>query len=77
MNQEKILGIVRHLLNTIGGFLLAFGAADENIIQSLSTGAEMVIGGVLVLIPVIGSILNKNKAKKREEEALMKTPPTI
>ena len=55
MNQEKILGIVRHVLTIGAGFLVAKGTIDQG-------QAEIVAGGLVGIIGVVWSILAKKKA---------------
>ena len=55
MNSEAILGIIRHVLTTAGGALVANGTLDAN---QLNTGA----GALVVLIGVIWSVVAKKKA---------------
>lgn len=58
MDQDTVLGIVRHVLTTAGGGLIANGAV---------TGAQWqdVVGGIVALIAVGWSILQKrNEAAK-------------
>ena len=51
---EKTLGIVRHALTFVGGFLITSGYLTES---TLNTG----IGAIVTLIGVVWSIVNKNK----------------
>jgi hypothetical protein len=57
MNSEAILGIIRHVLTTAGGALVANGTLDAN---QLNTGA----GALVVLIGVAWSIFAKRKEAK-------------
>jgi hypothetical protein len=52
MNKEQILGIVRHVLTFIGGFLITKGLIDETIVTE-------VIGGVSTLIGAVWSFIAK------------------
>jgi hypothetical protein len=54
MSKEKVLGIVRHILTFTGGIIVAKGFIQE-------TASEELIGGLMTLIGVIGSIVDKNK----------------
>jgi hypothetical protein len=54
MNQEQVLGIVRHALTFIGGLLIAKGFIDE------STSTE-IIGTVVGLVGTLWSIVVKKK----------------
>lgn len=61
MNTEKIKSILRHILSFAGGILIAFGIANEEIIEVLSTNVEVVVGAVLAIISAIQGIRNKDK----------------
>lgn len=50
--QEKVLGILRHLLTFGGGFIVAKGLIDESTYLELS-------GALLTLVGGIWSILSK------------------
>ena len=54
MNQEQVLGIVRHTLTFVGGILITPGLIDEG------TSAE-IIGTVITLIGTIWSVVSKKK----------------
>jgi flagellar motor component MotA len=54
MNKEQILGILRHTLTFLGGFIVAKGWIDENM-------AIEITGAVVTLVGVIWSFINKNK----------------
>jgi|TARA_R110000823_G_C15513432_1_gene454626 hypothetical protein len=54
MNKEQVLGILRHSLTFIGGFLVAKGLVDDAMIAELS-------GALITLIGGIWSILIKSK----------------
>jgi hypothetical protein len=58
MKQEsldKTLGLVRHILTFVGGYLVTSGVLTE---PTLSTG----IGAIITLIGVVWSVIDKNKA---------------
>ena len=58
MKQEsldKTLGLVRHILTFVGGYLVTSGVLTE---PTLSTG----IGAIVTLIGVVWSVVDKNKA---------------
>jgi len=55
MTKEQILGIVRHALTFIGGFLITKGMLTETL------SAE-VIGGIMGLVGTIWSIASKKVA---------------
>ncbi len=56
MNQEQVLGIVRHVLTTVAGMAVAKGYADDST-------ATAIVGGVVALVGVVWSFLAKKKAK--------------
>lgn len=56
MNKEMILGIVRHVMTAAGAILVAKGIGDAETMQQVG-------GGVLALISVVLSALDKKKVK--------------
>jgi hypothetical protein len=56
MTKEKVLGIVRHTLTFVGGVIVAKGFIQE-------TASEELIGGIMTLIGVLWSIIDKNKTE--------------
>ncbi len=52
MNKEKVLGIIRHALTFVGGFLVMKGLVDESVVTE-------VVGGVITLVGTIWSVINK------------------
>jgi hypothetical protein len=56
MNPQIIGGILRHVLTTAGGALVAKGLTD-------SAGVEAIVGGLLAIFGVIWSITHKKKAQ--------------
>ena len=57
MTQEsldKTLGLVRHILTFVGGYLVTSGYLTES---ALNTG----IGALVTLIGVVWSVIDKNK----------------
>ena len=56
MNKEQILGLVRHVLTFVGGFLITKGVIDETI----STEA---IGAIITLIGSVWSVASKAVVK--------------
>ena len=54
MNKDQILGVVRHTLTFLGGFLVVKGYLDESLLNEL-------IGGTIALAGTIWSIADKNK----------------
>ena len=57
MNSEAVLGIIRHVITTAGGALVANGTIDAN---QLNTGA----GALVVLVGIIWSVVAKRKGAK-------------
>lgn len=53
MNQEKVLGIVRHVLTLAAGYLMAKGIVDEG-------AANEIVAGIMAIIGVIWSVKAKN-----------------
>jgi hypothetical protein len=56
MNGEQIGGIVRHLITTFGGVLIAKGYVDEGTLQAAA-------GAIAVLVGIGWSIFAKKKLK--------------
>jgi hypothetical protein len=54
MSKEKVLGIVRHTLTFVGGIIVAKGFIQE-------TATEELIGGIMTLVGVLWSIIDKNQ----------------
>jgi hypothetical protein len=54
MNKDQVLGIIRHTLTFVGGFLVMKGLVDETMITEI-------IGGVVALAGSIWSIVVKTK----------------
>ena len=57
MNNETIMGIIRHVLTTAGGALVANGTLEAD---QLNAGA----GAITVIIGLAWSIIAKRKAAK-------------
>ena len=55
MTKDQVLGIVRHLLTAVGGWLIATGAIDESLAAESS-------GAIITLVGVIWSLLAKRSA---------------
>jgi hypothetical protein len=53
--KEILQGLIRHVLTTVGGGLVASGAIG-------SSDLEAIIGGVLALFGIIWSVISKKKA---------------
>lgn len=54
MKKEQVLGILRHSLTFVGGFLVMKGLIDE-------TTATEIVGGLITLVGTIWSIVDKTK----------------
>jgi hypothetical protein len=54
MKKEQVLGILRHSLTFLGGLLVMKGLVDE-------TTATEIIGGVVTLVGLIWSVIEKVK----------------
>lgn len=54
MSQEQVLGILRHVLTTVGGVAVSKGLTDESTMTAI-------VGGAVALIGVIWSIGSKKK----------------
>jgi hypothetical protein len=52
MNKDQILGLIRHVLTFVGGFLITKGIIDE------ATSLEA-IGAITTLIGSVWSVLSK------------------
>jgi len=53
--MEYITAIVRHVLTTLGGLLVAKGVTDEATVQA-------VVGGLVAAIGLVWSLVHKKKA---------------
>jgi hypothetical protein len=53
MNKEKVLGIIRHTLTFVGGFLVMKGLVDETLVTE-------VVGGVVALVGTVWSVIVKD-----------------
>lgn len=53
--QEKVIGVLRHILTFAGGFVVAKGLVDESTYLELS-------GALLTLLGGVWSVLSKKKA---------------
>ena len=57
MNQEQLMGIIRHILTFVGGIVVMKGYAEEAFVMEVT-------GGLLTLIGGVWSIVNKIKTEK-------------
>lgn len=60
MNKLQILGIARHILTFIGGFLVVRGYVDESTLTE-------VVGSTITLAGLIWSVLEKKPKKDGSE----------
>ena len=56
LSKDQFLGIVRHVLTFVGGFLVMQGLVDETMATEMS-------GAIVTLAGGIWSILDKHKAE--------------
>jgi hypothetical protein len=54
MNKDQVLGIIRHALTFVGGFLVMKGLVDETMVTEI-------VGGAVALVGSIWSIVAKTK----------------
>lgn len=52
MNKDQVLGIIRHALTFVGGFLVMKGLVDETMVTEI-------VGGVVGLVGAIWSVVAK------------------
>jgi hypothetical protein len=52
MNKDQVLGIIRHALTFVGGFLVMKGLVDESMVTEI-------VGGVVALVGSVWSIIAK------------------
>jgi len=55
MNKEQILGLIRHILTSVGGALIMLGYFDEALVTEVS-------GGLMTAIGFVWSVIDKHKA---------------
>lgn len=56
MSQEQVLGIVRHLLTTVGGIIVSKGITDEGTMTTI-------VGGLVAVIGVVWSVWSNKKSQ--------------
>lgn len=54
MNNEILLGLVRHVLTALGGVLVAKGTVDQSTV-------ETIVGGAAAIVGALWSIVSKKK----------------
>lgn len=57
--DEKKLGVIRHVLTTVGGILIATGVATEGEVNSIVAGVVATVGVASTLIGFIASWRSK------------------
>ena len=55
MNKEQILGLIRHILTSVGGAVIMLGYFDESLVTEVS-------GGLITAIGFVWSVIDKYKA---------------
>lgn len=50
MNKEQVLGVIRHALTFVGGFVIALGYADESLVTEITGGAIAAVGGIWSIV---------------------------
>ena len=56
MSQEQVLGIVRHLLTTVGGIIVSKGINDEGTMTAI-------VGGLVAVVGVVWSIWSNKQSQ--------------
>jgi hypothetical protein len=56
MNKEQVLGIIRHTLTFVGGFVAAKGLLSEGVVLEI-------VGGAVTIVGTVWSIVDKIKGK--------------
>jgi flagellar motor component MotA len=66
MSKEKLLGLTRHILTFLGGYLMTEGFVDESTWMEAS-------GLVVTVVGIVWSIKNKKESKevKKEDKELL------
>ena len=57
MNKEQILGIVRHVLTFVGGFLITKGLVDETFVTEIVGALSTIIGSVWSFIAKVPAVV--------------------
>jgi flagellar motor component MotA len=57
MNKEQILGIVRHILTFVGGFLITKGIVDETFVTEIVGALATIIGTVWSFLAKVPSVV--------------------
>jgi len=55
MNQEQVMGIIRHVLTFVGGIIVMKGYADEAFVMEVTGGVLTLIGGVWSIVTKVKS----------------------
>lgn len=68
MNQ-KLEGQIRHILSLVGGFLVALGVLDTEVIDAGLDVVMTLVGGVFALIAFVRSYVSKQSNEDAEKIA--------
>lgn len=66
--MDKITGLIRTAIATIGGFLIAVGWFDADTVGVFVSNIETIIGAVLAIAAAGGSIYAKIKQLRSKEK---------
>lgn len=50
MNQEQVMGIIRHILTFVGGIVVMKGLVDEAVVLEITGGVLTLVGGIWSII---------------------------
>lgn len=56
MSQEQVLGMIRHILTTVGGIIVAKGVTDEGTMTAI-------VGGLVAVAGVVWSIWSNKQSQ--------------
>ena len=63
MRNPQLLGIIRHIMTLIGGFLVAVGVLTEDLVGQVTEAVIAIVGAVLTLIGLVASWKAPEKKK--------------
>lgn len=69
MKRKTIEAIVRHIATFGGGVLVALGLSDQDTAELISKNTDAIMGGVVSIVGIVASILNKRTQQKLEDGA--------
>lgn len=61
MTSEQVGSLARFLMNAMGTLLVAQGALTPAQSSSLSTGVEMAVGGLFMVIPLVWGMIRHRR----------------